>query len=106
VDQAVVERRLQRAIGRMIDVNYHLLTSAGEPPPSDYHGSFTALVPLGVLEHGFATRLARSAGLRSRLVHDYDDLDPRLVFEALGVALVDIPAYLSRVQAHVARTRA
>jgi uncharacterized protein YutE (UPF0331/DUF86 family) len=33
INQAVVERCLERIIGRMIDVNYHLLTTAGQPPP-------------------------------------------------------------------------
>lgn len=40
VDQAVVERLLERMIGRMIDVNYHLITEGGQPPPPDYHGPF------------------------------------------------------------------
>ena len=74
VDQAVVERRLERAIGRMIDVNYHLLTASGQPPPPDYHSSFVRMVELGVLDAEFARQIARAAGLRNRLVHDYDDL--------------------------------
>jgi len=36
VDQAFVERYLERTIGRMIDVNYHVITGAGHPPPADY----------------------------------------------------------------------
>ena len=80
VDQAVVERRLERAIGRMIDVNYHLLTASGQPPPPDYHSSFVRMAEFGVLDAGFARQIARAAGLRNRLVHDYDDLGHRLVF--------------------------
>ncbi len=29
IDQAVVERRLERAVGRMIDINYHVITASG-----------------------------------------------------------------------------
>ena len=43
IDQAVVERRLERAVGRMIDINYHIITASGHPPPSDYHASFLKL---------------------------------------------------------------
>jgi len=103
VDQAVAERRLERAIGRMIDVNYHLLTASGQPPPSDYHTSFLKLADLGVLEAEFARRIARAAGLRNRLVHDYDDLDQRLVFDALHDALRNVPRYVSAVNAYLAR---
>ena len=103
VDQAVVERRLERAIGRMIDVNYHLLTASGQPPPPDYHSSFVRMAEFGVLDAGFARQIARAAGLRNRLVHDYDDLDHRLVFEALGTALKDLPRFLAAVHAFLMR---
>jgi uncharacterized protein YutE (UPF0331/DUF86 family) len=54
IDQAVVERYLERIVGRMIDVNYHLLTGSGHPPPADYHASFIRLVELQVLDPDFA----------------------------------------------------
>src|SRR5205823_5691770 len=63
LDQSVVERRLERAVGRMIDINYHLITAGGQPPPSDYHQSFLKLGGLGVLEPDFARSIARAAGL-------------------------------------------
>jgi uncharacterized protein YutE (UPF0331/DUF86 family) len=103
IDQAVVERLLERAVGRMIDVNYHLITASGQPPPADYHSSFLKLTELGVLDADFARRIARAAGLRNRIVHDYDDLDPRKVFEALGDALRDVPVYLARINEYMKR---
>lgn len=103
VDQAMVERRLERAIGRMIDVNYHVLTASGQPPPPDYHSSFVRMAELGVLDAEFARQIARSAGLRNRLVHDYDDLDHRLVFAALSTALNDLPRFLAAVNAFLMR---
>ena len=41
------------------------------------HASFTRLAELGVLDAEFARRIARAAGLRNRLVHEYEDIDPR-----------------------------
>ena len=35
--QVLTERYLERTIGRMIDVNYHLITESGHAPPKDYH---------------------------------------------------------------------
>jgi len=102
-DQAVAERILERTIGRMIDVNYHLITERGLPPPSDCFTSFLKLAELGVLDHEFARRLAPSAGLRNRIVHEYDEIDPAKVFDALGSARSDIIAYLRAIEAHLAR---
>jgi len=101
LDQAVVERHLERMIGRMIDINYHLLTESGQPPPTDYHASFVQLGPLGVLDATFARTLASSAGLRNRIVHEYDELDHDRVYDALGTALRDIPMYLAAVDRHL-----
>lgn len=101
IDQAVVERYLERVIGRMIDVNYHLLTASGHPPPADYHASFVRLAEIGVLEPEFARRIASAAGLRNRLVHDYEGLDHAKVFAALVAALADVPTYIERVNAHL-----
>lgn len=101
IDQAVVERRLERAVGRMIDINYHVITASGHPPPADYHASFLKLGEIGVLDPEFARRIARAAGLRNRLVHDYEDLDPGKVFDALGDALRDVPIHLARVNQYL-----
>lgn len=97
IDQAVVERFLERVVGRMIDVNYHVITASGHPPPADYHGSFLRLAEMGLLDPEFARRIARAAGLRNRLVHDYEALDHVKVFAALVDALEDVPQYLERI---------
>jgi uncharacterized protein YutE (UPF0331/DUF86 family) len=101
VDQAVAERLLERMIGRMIDVNYHLLTESGEAPPSDYHASFLRLSEIKILDPKLASRIARYAGLRNRLVHLYEEIDPRKMFEAVYSAREDIVAYLRAVQEYL-----
>lgn len=103
VDEMVAERLQERMIGRMIDVNDHLLTQAGRAPPVDYHASFVQLGGIGVVDHEFARRLAAAAGRRNRIVHECDELDSRKVHEALAAAARDIPADLARVDAHVTR---
>jgi uncharacterized protein YutE (UPF0331/DUF86 family) len=105
-EQAMTERYLERIIGRMIDVNYHVITESGGAPPADYHASFTRLAELQILDHAFAGRIARAAGLRNRLVHEYNEIDPRRVFEALQATLDDVPEYLRKVDDYVARVSA
>ncbi len=102
-DQAVVERYLERMIGRTIDINFHLITESGNAPPSDYYASFAQLADLKILEAAFARRIAAAAGLRNRLVHDYDRIDPDRVFEALQSALADIPQYIRQVEGFLER---
>jgi uncharacterized protein YutE (UPF0331/DUF86 family) len=100
-DEVLAERYLERIIGRMIDINYHVLTESGQPPPPDYYQSFTALAAIGMLDRAFATSIAACAGLRNRITHEYETIDPARVHEALQSAVRDIPEYLRRLAAHV-----
>jgi uncharacterized protein YutE (UPF0331/DUF86 family) len=80
----------------MIDVNYHLLTELGQPPPRDYYQSFAELGGR-VVPADFATRIAAAAGLRNRIAHEYDDIDPGRLFEGMEAAARDIPVWITHV---------
>lgn len=98
INEAAAERYLERTIGRMIDVNYHLVTELGNPPPKDYFNSFTELArSCHILEPEFAKTIAHAAGLRNRIVHEYDDLDPVKIYDAIRHAVEDIPIYMDAV---------
>ena len=103
-DELVAERLLERIIGRMIDINYHLLTETDHPPPADYYVSFTQLATLGVYDMEFGRRIAACTGLRNRIVYEYDEVDPRRMHEALGAAMQDVSTYLRAVEDYVKRT--
>ena len=98
VNEALAERYLERTIGRMIDINFHLITESGQVPSNDYHESFVRLSTLGVMAADLAKKMAMAAGLRNRIVHEYDDIDPERVYEALPVAVRRIPLYLDHVR--------
>jgi len=99
INEAAAERYLERMIGRMIDINFHVLVESGKAPPPDYYQSFVKLTELGVYEHEFAERIARAAGLRSRIAHEYDEIDADLVYEAIIAAGKDVPEYIQTIQA-------
>lgn len=101
--QLVAERLLERIIGRMIDINYHLITEQTGLPPKDFHESFTRLTALGVLPAELAREMAPAAGLRNRLAHEYDEIDYRKIYEAIGRMLDQVPQYLEAVQTSLDR---
>ncbi len=103
INEVAVERYLERLIGRMIDINYHVVTEMGHPPPKDYFESFLQMGRLSALPAEFAREIASLAGLRNRLVHEYNDLDAAKVYEALQKALQDIPRFLRYVDDFVDR---
>lgn len=103
MNAVLAERFVERVVGRMIDVNYHLVTEAGQAPPPDYFQSFVQLATLDVYPSEFARRIAACAGLRNRIAHEYDDIDPRKLFEAVREAVHDVPEYLRHVEAWLSR---
>ena len=92
---AMVERFLQRIITRAIDVNQHIIaeTGRGTEKIRGYEDTFSALSELSVYPDAFAREIAPSAGLRNRLVHEYDDLDKRIVYESIGDAIKQYTRY-------------
>ena len=96
---AAVERLLERIVMRAVDVNQHLVVALATGREAQttrltYRDSFVRLASLGALEDEFATDIARSAGLRNVLVHDYNDTDRALVHAAIGLCLAQYPRYV------------
>lgn len=96
--EALTERYLERIIGRMIDINFHLITESGYPPPEDYFSSFKTLGELKIISHNLAGHLARLAGLRNRLAHEYDAIDERKIYNELKKIIKELPVYLRAVE--------
>lgn len=97
------ERFLQEGIEAALDCASHLVVRAGRPAPADPYSTFLAAAEVGVLDAAFARRLAPAAGLRDRLVHEYDDLDDETVFAALPRAAEDLARFVAEVERYLRR---
>lgn len=95
--QLVVERLLEKITGRLIDINYHVLKEEYEIMPEDYYNSFIEMGENKVVSEEFAKEIAKSVGLRNALAHEYEEINQKLVFESIELALVQIPRYLQKI---------
>lgn len=103
--EVLAERFLERIITRMVDINYHLIVENGNPPPKDYFTSFVELGRLKVLPLDFSKELAQYAGLRNRLVHEYNTLDEKKVYRAVKKIMKDLPSYLKHVEKFIEKDK-
>lgn len=96
---AALERYLERLITRAIDINQHLLAELGDGSEKvrKYRDTFIELHKLGVYDDGFAKQIAKSAGLLNRLVHDYNNTDPAIIYSSVGEALRDYTQYCDAI---------
>lgn len=59
----------------------------GDEKIRGYEDAFYALVNLGVYSEDFAKKIAPSAGLRNRLVHEYNDTKPEIIYKSVADAI-------------------
>lgn len=107
---AAIERMLERIVLRAIDVNEHLigaLATGAEQKTTrlTYREMFLLLADHGVYSTDFGQHIAASAGLRNILVHEYNDLDHRIVHGAIRTALQDYTSYVEAVHRFLAEGR-
>jgi uncharacterized protein YutE (UPF0331/DUF86 family) len=90
-----IERMLEKIINRAIDINQHIVSrkGKGDEKLGGYEDTFYAMADIGVFEKDFAEKIAPSAGLRNRLVHEYDDIDKDIVFDSAVKAVGQYTKY-------------
>jgi uncharacterized protein YutE (UPF0331/DUF86 family) len=98
-----IERVLQEAIEAALDINAHVIAERGLDVPDDYFGGFIKLGEIGILSAELAAALAPSAGLRNRLVHEYDAIDDAKVLAAVGTVLDLYPRYIQAIEGELTK---
>ena len=98
--QKGAERLLQETVEAAVDVNLHLLRAGGHAAATDYYTSFTEAGRHELIPSSLANELAPAAGLRNRLVHEYDQIDDAIILAAKARRL--FAAYVAAVEQHLA----
>jgi uncharacterized protein YutE (UPF0331/DUF86 family) len=99
--QLIVERLLQLMTQAAIDINDHILSKLNS---GKSYTNFEAFIELGnsqIITPELAKQIAPSSGLRNRLVHEYDDIDPKQVFMAINFALQQYPLYVRQINSYL-----
>lgn len=79
----IVERNLEVAAQACIDICHRIIALENARKPGDYYEAFLIVGEMGILPGDFALKLASLAGFRNILVHEYLQVDWRLVYENL-----------------------
>jgi uncharacterized protein YutE (UPF0331/DUF86 family) len=95
------ERLLQELIEAAIDINTHIIVETGNPVPDDYYESFIKVGQLKIISSDLAEKLAPSAGLRNRLVHEYDRIEHAMILKAVRMAEELYPQYIKEINDYI-----
>lgn len=82
-DMRTAERDFQLMVDAAVDINNHIILEKGNNPPETNFQSFIKMGQLKSLSRRFSENLAKSAGLRNKLVHEYEKIDPYILYKSL-----------------------
>lgn len=90
--QDIVARNLELAIQACIDVAMHICGAYGVVPESSGE-AFSALAGRRLIPRALAQRLRRAVGFRNVLVHEYVEVDWKIVQRVIERDTVDLAAF-------------
>lgn len=92
-----IERLLELLVMTASDIVFHLISAKGEPIPSSYKAAFLRAGEMGIISEELSKSLALGAGLRNILVHEYEEIDYRLVHKSIPIAIRDFTAFIKEL---------
>ncbi len=96
--KATIERTLELMIQAAIDINRHLITKKLRLPfPETAKDSFLRLQQENILTEELAEELAKSAGLRNILAHEYLEIDDIIIYQSIPLALIQYSLYIQQI---------
>lgn len=90
--QDILSRNLELAIQAGVDIAAHLCGAHGQVPPTA-GDAFSILAKLGLLEAALAKRLRRAVGFRNVLMHEYVEVDWKIVLRVATTDTKDLAAF-------------
>ena len=104
---AALERVLERIVTRAIDINRHIISEmgSGTEDVKSYYDTFLSLSLCKVYPKQFGELIAPSSGLRNILVHEYDEIDPKQLYQSIGDAFKQYGKYCDYILKSIEKER-
>jgi len=96
----VVLLNLQQAIQGCIDIGSHIVSDEGWGVPGSLSEIFYKLEEHKIITTPLVENLIPMVGFRNLIVHQYQDIDYKIVYQIYQNRLTDIEAFLSAIQIH------
>jgi len=96
-----IERLIQLIIDLALDINNMMIKKSDRYPAQDYYSSFLELIDLEILSEEFAKDIAPSTGIRNRLVHEYEEVDDKVVYQNLDKLIKYYLSYIKHINENI-----
>lgn len=95
--QDILTLNLTRAVQLCVDIAAHLIASGETAPPDTMAGAFEAMHRAGLLSAALAGRMKGAVGFRNVAIHNYREIDWRIVHSICREHLGDFQAFARAV---------
>ena len=82
--KAACERYFEKIIEAMVDLSFMIIKHKKLNFPDDDNSIFSFLTQEEIISEELALKLRKAKGMRNIIVHEYGDLDDKLVFQAVS----------------------
>ncbi len=97
----IVERLIQLIVEVASDINRNIIEAKEDTPSETYYSTFAKLGELKVIPKELSSRLASTTGLRNRLVHNYEDVEHKIVYYSTIRLLNDYRQYFQLIEEYL-----
>jgi uncharacterized protein YutE (UPF0331/DUF86 family) len=98
VRRHAAEKVVELIVEDAVDINRAIIEAAQLQPPQTSYNTFVEMEQLGILPRSLTPRLANATGLRNRLVHRYEEIDHKMVYDSLKPLLRNYRKYARLIE--------
>lgn len=98
-----VEKLLQELIEICLDIGKHIISDAGLPMAADSYQVFGTLARHKVISAGTLPTMHKMVGFRNHIVHMYEIIDSKIVFQVYKNRLKDFDRFASDIAKFIHR---
>ena len=95
--QDILSVNLERAVQLCVDIAAHLIADREVSAPTTMAAAFEALHTLHILSSDLANSMKRAVGFRNIVVHNYQEIDWKIVFNICHHKLDDFRAFAQAI---------
>lgn len=97
--QDILALNLTRSVQLCVDMAGVVIADSDEPAPQTMGQAFDALARMGVIDDAIARKMKAAVGFRNIVVHDYQAVDWRIVFDITHQGMEDFRTFAKAVDA-------
>jgi uncharacterized protein YutE (UPF0331/DUF86 family) len=101
IKMRALERIFQLIVDEMIHLNLHFISRLELKTPDSFQSSFEIIAQKEILPYDFAIKIALAVGLRNRLVHRYEKVDPKFFLEQVKKEYKDFVKYVKYINEYL-----